>query len=110
MRWFENENVRGKYLTPVDNSLCHRPTSVESERTALAAGKTYKKIYSWVNNDITDALRCLRSHFFKSSNNIFHYQKIYPICIYKVIYSNMLKSLFHLYISIFYDFFIFGSI
>lgn len=66
MGLFEDKTFREKYLAVVGNSLHHCSTSTESG-LFHPAGETHQKIYPWINTT-TNALCCLRSQFFRSSN------------------------------------------
>lgn len=68
MGLFEDKTIREKFLAIVGNSLHHCSTSTESDSAVSPSWRNYQKIYPWVNNDTTNALCCLRSQFFRSSN------------------------------------------
>lgn len=64
MDFFQEQNIRGKYLDKAFNMLLTvRPTSVESERAFSAAGLICTKLRSSLNDNTLNTMCFLRQHF-----------------------------------------------
>lgn len=69
MRYFETEELRGKYLQMVyDYLMTVPPTSVDAERAFSAAGQLVTKIRSQLFDESIDTLCLLRAYFVNEKN------------------------------------------